>query len=436
MRRMKAPLVAFLLCAGLAGSTPVPRTGAAPEAVAAQVAALGTLELQYLGLDPHQRQTFELRIRQPIDHAKPKGPFFTQKAILTHKGFDRPTVLITEGYTLGKNYTGELARMLDANEVRVEYRFFGQSAPNGIPWDKLNLAQSTNDYHALVTRLQKLYKGPWACVGWSKGGETALAYRRFFPQDVKATVAYDAPINFAQEDPRIDAFFDTVGTAEVRAQLIAFQRTALQAREQVLPLLSKYSEDTGWYCPLGLESAFEFAVLEYPFSFWQYTEADPKQIPGPEAKPEAILKALKDVSGFSSFGRNSFNSPAMWEFFNELGYYGFVTEPVKDLLKTWPRTLANGLFAANRKAIRYKPEVMKDIDAWLKSKGNGILYIYAENDPWAATRITSTGTTDALVKVLPKGNHFTFIETFPQPEQKEMLDRIKGWMGLPHTEKR
>ncbi len=398
--------------------------------VVTRVSRLGALELQYLGRDPFQRETFELRIQQPVDHAQPQGPFFTQKAILTHRGFDRPTVLITEGYTLGKNYTGELARMLDANEVRVEYRFFGQSHPDAVLWDKLNLAQSTRDYHALVTRLKKLYTGPWACVGWSKGGETALAYRRHFPEDVKATVAYDAPINFAQEDPRIDAFFSTVGTPEVRAQLIAFQRTALKARDQVLPLLSKYSYDTGWYCPLGLESAFEFAVLEYPFSFWQYTDADPKTIPAPDAKPEAIFKALQNVSGFSAYGRNSFNNNAMWEFFNELGYYGYVTEPVKDLLKTWPRTLANATFAGNRAGIRWKPEVMKDIDAWLKEKGHGILYIYAQNDPWAATRISHTGRADALVKVLPKGNHFTFIETFPPAEQKEMLGRIKAWMGL------
>jgi hypothetical protein len=42
---------------------------------------------------------------QPIDHENPELGTFRQRVIVSHVGFDRPTVLVTEGYggTYGMN---------------------------------------------------------------------------------------------------------------------------------------------------------------------------------------------------------------------------------------------------------------------------------------------------------------------------------------------
>ena len=41
---------------------------------------------------------YRLTIRQPLDHQHPEKGYFYQSAVLTHKGFNRPTVMETEGY--------------------------------------------------------------------------------------------------------------------------------------------------------------------------------------------------------------------------------------------------------------------------------------------------------------------------------------------------
>ena len=75
------------------------------------------------------RITYELKVKQPIDHSDPSKGFFYQKAYLTHKGFDRPTVIITEGYNRDQNRVYELTDLLHANQLDVEHRFFGESMP-------------------------------------------------------------------------------------------------------------------------------------------------------------------------------------------------------------------------------------------------------------------------------------------------------------------
>ncbi len=75
---------------------------------------------------------YELMIRQPLDHQHPEKGYFYQRVTLLHKGFSHPTVIETQGYWLpgGRN---EVEKMLDANDLNVEYRFYGKSIPDSIP---------------------------------------------------------------------------------------------------------------------------------------------------------------------------------------------------------------------------------------------------------------------------------------------------------------
>ena len=79
---------------------------------------------------------------------------FEQRVIVCHAGFDRPTVLVTEGYwadyALRPNYCEELARLLNTNIVVVEYRYFGESVPEACDWQYLTVANSLCDLHHVV----------------------------------------------------------------------------------------------------------------------------------------------------------------------------------------------------------------------------------------------------------------------------------------------
>ena len=43
-------------------------------------------------------EKYVVRFTQPIDHENPELGTFTQRVVVSHVGFDRPTVLVTEGY--------------------------------------------------------------------------------------------------------------------------------------------------------------------------------------------------------------------------------------------------------------------------------------------------------------------------------------------------
>ena len=90
---------------------------------------------------------YELKVKQPIDHTNPSKGFFYQKVYLTHRGFDKPTVIVTEGYNRGQNRIYELTELLNANQLDVEHRFFGESMPEPLDYQYLNLKQATADLH-------------------------------------------------------------------------------------------------------------------------------------------------------------------------------------------------------------------------------------------------------------------------------------------------
>ena len=46
----------------------------------------------------HYPEKYVLRISQPVDHQNPSAGTFNQRVIVAHVGYDRPTVMVTEGY--------------------------------------------------------------------------------------------------------------------------------------------------------------------------------------------------------------------------------------------------------------------------------------------------------------------------------------------------
>ena len=62
---------------------------------------------------------------QPLDHRHPEKGSFRQRVIVSHVGFDRPTVIVTEGYgaayALNPKYREELSELLDANMIFCRY---------------------------------------------------------------------------------------------------------------------------------------------------------------------------------------------------------------------------------------------------------------------------------------------------------------------------
>lgn len=161
--------------------------------------------------------------------------------IVSHVGFDRPTVIVTEGYgaayALNPKYREELSELLDANMIFVEYRYFLESTPEPKDWQYLTAENSADDLHAVRNAFKSIYPGKWIATGISKGGQTTLLYRTFYPDDVDISVPYVAPLCYGAEDGRHEPFLRKVSTPEDRKRIEDFQLEVLKRKAALLPPL-------------------------------------------------------------------------------------------------------------------------------------------------------------------------------------------------------
>lgn len=352
---------------------------------------------------------YNLTIQQPLDHQNLKRGYFFQSVILTHMGFERPTVMETQGYTL--NFGGnEIEKILQANNLNIEHRFFGQSVPDSLQWEYLSYEQASADLHHINQIFRTIYKGNWVSTGVSKGGVAAIYYKYFYPNDVNATIPYVAPINNSLEDKRIYNFLDTIGSAECRNKIFDFQEFMLQHENEALEKLKKFSlaKNLEYNYIGGVGRAFEYSVLEYSFSFWQGGN-NCAQIPI-NKNIDTYIEHLKKVSGFSLYSDKGikFFEPHYYQAATEAGYYGYRTAAFKKELHF---IIENG----NPSAIFFTPEIVKHkpfndslltkVSGWIKENGNNIIYIYGGIDTWSACRAILSDKVNSKIFLIPNAGH-------------------------------
>ena len=368
---------------------------------------------------------YELSIKQPLDHEHPEKGHFYQRAFLSHKDYNLPTVMVTEGYQRNANRISELSNYLGANQIMIEHRFFGQSKPNNMDWQYLNLQQVTADLHKINQLFRQIYSAKWVSTGISKSGQTTIFYRYFYPNDVQLSVPYVAPLNLAFEDKRIYDFLEEVGTAECREDIKDVQTRLLKDRKEVLPLLKWFAKGKGYtFDYMSLEEAFEYAVLEYSFSFWQLGH-DCSAIPDKNAPLDELVNNFIDVVGlylYADVGIEQFG-PHYYQAASEMGYYGFDTRPFRRHLKVLPKK-PHAAFVPGHLQPEFDDKLIKKVSKWLKKEGNGFVYIYGGIDTWSATRVPESNEVDAVWIVMSGKSHGDArIENMTKAE-KEMLNKM------------
>ena len=136
-------------------------------------------------------------INQLLDPHHPEAGNFKQRVILSHVGFDRPTVLVTEAMP---------PIMPPIRVIKKSYPNY--STPIWYSWNTVTLVSPCRspaigiisrlkihlyDLHHVTTTLKQLYDQKWIATGISKGGQTTMFYRTYFPDDVDISVPYVAP---------------------------------------------------------------------------------------------------------------------------------------------------------------------------------------------------------------------------------------------------
>jgi hypothetical protein len=377
---------------------------------------------------------YELRIKQEIDHKDPTKGYFYQRAYLSHRGFNRPTTMVTQGYTSNSNRISEVAELLQSNQIDIEHRFFGESIPDTLQYQYLTLEQATADLHHINEIFRKIYPNKWVSTGISKGGQTSIFYRYFYPEDVDVSIPYVAPLNSSLEDERIYTFLDTVGTDECRAKIKAFQTRILKERETVLPLLRWYTYGAQLnFNYLKFEEAFEYAVLEYSFSFWQWG-SDCDKIPAADVPIEEALYHFVTVSGLDFFADQSMKDFAShyYQAGSQMGYYGYNINDFKPLLKALPTDKnPSAVFMPNKMEVKFNNTTPKKTAEWVKKKGNRMVYINGNSDTWSATAIRPNDNVDALWFFLDGKDHRAArIKNMTPAERKKLVNNLERWLDM------
>ena len=373
---------------------------------------------------------------QPLDHDRPELGSFRQRVIISHIGFDRPTVIVTEGYgagyALSPRYREELSKMFNTNMVFVEYRYFLESTPNPRDWQYLTAESSADDLHAVRQALKDIYPNKWIATGISKGGQTAMLYRTFYPNDVDITVPYVGPLCYGVEDGRHEPFLRQVGTEDERRKIEDFQLEVLKRKSTLLPRFEKHCQEKKYEFNASTEEIYDYSVLEYSFAFWQWG-TPVSTIPANNASDDEIYKHFMAISEPSYFAKGGGNESFFVQAARELGYYGYDIRPFKKYLSITSSKgyLKKLMLPDDAKDIKFDKTLSKKITKFLKKNDPKMIFVYGEIDPWSAAATTWLNTDkneNVHIFVEPRGSHLARINTLPEEMKQKAISILKKWL--------
>ncbi len=386
-------------------------------------------------------RTFDLSFLQPEDHNRPAEKNFKQRLVLHHRSFSAPMILQTSGYLIFSVAPTELMQRLRGNQLQIEHRFFAGSIADNPDWSKLTIAASAADFHRITLAFRQIYGGKWLNTGASKGGMTSVYHRYFYPDDLDGTVAYVAPQSYKIDDERYVDFLEDVGGTiyqNCRAKLETLQQSLLRNSASILPMIQ------GSYDLLGSRLiAFEHAVYELPFAFWQY--GNPRsQTSGCSAVPDehasarqlfAFLQTVNSVDRSYEDSPIKMFQPYYFQAAHQLGSpavkFSHLGETATQLETYLIQNYLSGL-----PVPIFQEDAMPAVRDWLSNEGQGLLFIYGGLDPWTAAAFepSAEAAADQHLFTAPGGNHGTIIAHLERSDQTRAWEIIANWAGLDIAE--
>jgi hypothetical protein len=335
---------------------------------------------------------FQLDFEQPIQHATPDGPKFTQKLYLTHRGCDRPTLVIDSGYAQDYFYDDELSLLFRPNTIGIEHRFQGASIPSLADWDwtSLTIENGAADLHAIVGAFRGYYGGRFVSSGASKGGITATYHAYKYPDDLDGSIPYVAPASRKRVDPLYQDYLQAALPQPCSQRVRDVQTAALTTRRAFV--VAKL-EEQGF--GENSELFLEYGTSHLDWGFWQYYGvAFCDQVPTAASSDEAFWQFFGGFNGFISPAAPGVDdtyiysdSALSYEWLTEHGFALQINAEVAPLL-TSPFVLATmeDNFRATFPDVElpaYDGSVTRVAREWVQDVAQNVLLIYGEYDPWS-----------------------------------------------------
>jgi len=424
-------VAAGLAVGGCGGSEEPPHLSA--EELLERLRALRGVTAEEAPTDLPDTHYFVLHFTQPVDHNDPSQGTFQQEVSLLHRSELAPVPMIvhTSGYAdYYLDSPVELTKMLEANQVSIEHRYYGQSRPLPTDWTKLTIAQMAADEHDIITALRTVYEGRFLSTGGSKGGMTAVFHRRFYPDDVEGTIAYVAPLTFGAPDPRYADFLDTVGPPPCR-QAVRDAATEMLANRRAAMELRAGAQSEYVYTRVALGAAVESAIVNLEWSFWQVAGvAQCDQVPSTTASDDDLFAFLDNTSPVSACDDSKlvFFEPYVYQTYAELGYPAYGAAYLAPYRMYTELDYVHELPTAQDPP--YNADSMADILDFVEHNGQRLLFIYGEWDPWTAGKLALGNATDSAVLIQPQGMHNARIMTLESSDRTEAFAMLGAWAGV------
>ncbi|MCC8174546.1 MAG: peptidase [Odoribacter sp.] len=389
---------------------------------------------------------------QPIDHDNPGKGTFKQKVYIGHTKQNAPVIVELEGYEMGSPVAGELTERLKGNQLKIEHRFFDKSVPAGvnIPWEYLTIQQAATDQHKIIETIKReIYPdSKFITTGISKGGQAVIFHRYFYPEDVNASVAYVAPLNLKQVDPRIEKFLNKQGKSKEKFgstffsakassseacfwDIRDFQLTCFKNIESILPLFEEYTKEHDYTFELvgGSKRALELTILEYQFAFWQWGN-NCSDIPMEDEGLEILCEHLIKVSPPSFFEDSHIQQlqPFFYSALTEIGMYDYNIKPFKKYLDDKANIGFMFAFPKDAELKPFNEKQMADINLWLQTTASSMLFIYGGIDPWSATAVDLKVNPACNIYIKGDMHHGCRISSFEAITQQDIMDTLKYWL--------
>ena len=387
-------------------------------------------ELDYLS-------QYSMFIQQPVNHNQPDGDKFKQKVCIMFRGFDRPTIMVTEGYLWSHFSDAEdIGINLNANIVHVEHRNFGESfnLDKG-KWEFETCAQASADLHAVYQALKPIFKGKWMSIGTSKNGETSIDYAYYYPGDMNLAAAFCSPFVLSLDDKRFGEYlFNEVSTDELRDVMKECIRSAFKDGEEGVykKVCEEFKQKS---MPVPSFAEFVFNTFDTFFNVFQYTL--------PSKHNEKIESIIEEESSFVkavSITINDNREDDIYTYFvdcaKEQGFpnpgYDYFSDLLEGTSFKAEDVVPSELHSEDRWLVKYydnsvRTDMQKNF--FVNSTVPLLLY-YSHDDPWSAGQPEKIGPNVKMI-INPVGIHSSKINDpayCPADVKQEVMDYIRTYI--------
>jgi PS-10 peptidase S37 len=398
------------------------------------------LEVRHVD-NPFFKEYFEVYIDQPINHDDPKSETFKQRFCVGYNGLDVPNIMELDGYAIDyaarKGHVDELSKTFKCNLVVVEHRYFGKSVPKNMDWKYLTIKQAADDVHAIKIILETMMKGKWLVTGTSKGGQTALAYRMYYPKDVEGALLFGTPVRKEFTDKRLNDYFARVLKTPCGKEVLAYQKALLENKRSLLPLFDKFAQEKNiTFGDKSIETIYDHTVLYYQFCFFQMC-GKCEQIPTDTTSYKLFIKSLFDIvpPRFFSYENKQRSEASFYMFYKELGNFEYDLKPFGKLLRE--KTYSTSIFCPKGVDVKFDNTYLKALNTYMSKSVEKTIFVYGEDDPWASLQPEIKGKRDTYKYIIKDACHKTKVADMKEDQRKELYKTLSEWLAftLPAEEK-